>query len=325
MKPRWLLLAVSVICVLVLAPASALSQVAEVEVGCGTAVIDGTVDTAEWADAVPLRMNGLFADWLIAVSAEAPVARDRVGVRQVNDWDTEGWLYLMNDDRYLYVGATMDMGDEHPDWWVSSFRVGFTDESCGLPLMWVDDEYAAEWCSDEPEEGYFYAEEWVWDGDADTYGPAFLPAAEEDDWGGCDDWSFEPGVVAAMGRHSVEWEMRIDLESSHLNCVEPGAADCFRFYAAVEEAFCPAEEGDNCTEPDDNGAEWVGGWAEWPPFGYEGFYCPDAFGTICLNPCAVEEPEVVEEFVAEPGTIMLLGSGLMGLAGYATLRWRTRE
>jgi len=30
-------------------------------------------------------------------------------------------------------------------------------------------------------------------------------------------------------------------------------------------------------------------------------------------------------FVPEPGSVLLLGSGLLGLAGYGTLRWRTRE
>jgi hypothetical protein len=309
MKPRWLLLAVGVICLMVLAPAAALSQEGT-EIACGSAVIDGTVGTAEWADATVLPMKGYYYEAEDLGGIPSALGAGLAGqVQPANGEDAEGWLYLKNDEGKLYVGATMDIGDENPAYWGTSLTVGFTDEPCGDPGAWVDDEWEASGCADSPHEGWFSAWEEQDGATHETGGPDFLSMSQNQ--GVClqDD---AQGVVAKAGQHTVHYEMSIDLEGSELDCV--GSGDCFRFFVRQHEGYCPAGD-PACPDTD-----WIEGVVEWPQYEVGGGVppWPDVFGTICLNPCAVE-------FVPEPGTVLLLGSGLLSLAGYAGLRWRTRE
>jgi hypothetical protein len=272
MRPRWLLLGVSVVCLLLLFPAAVLSQGSRVDVGCGTAKTDGIKSPGEWDSATPVQM---YVEW-------------------VGEGDPPGIMYLMNDEERFYLGVYHHLQGASID-----PTCGTTHLLCDVhiedePLV-GDGQWAAPDCDPAPSEGMYSAYK--------GHGPLkFRPFMKG---GTCTDIADPPGVEwdASFGSAFFEWAFH--LTDSELDAVGPGQCFTMRVYceAAGTEAGCIIDHG--------VGSKWPDMRAQFDPVG---------FGKVCLNPCEAEE-----EFVPEPGSILLLGSGLAGLAGYATLRWRTRE
>ena len=307
MRPRWLLLGVSVLCLLVLFPAAALSQGRTVDAGCGTATIDGYVGGSEWANAGTLPLYE--QDLLDAPASPTGLHLGGADASQLR----LGTAYFMNDGSFLYLGAILNDPNRQvpndPDDFEVTMMFAFEDEPANDPDSWVDCTWEAESCRRPEDEGVLYAE---------TNSEANFAQVTDSLWFGhfaaphenCFD---EPpftgvtyrGLPQGGGAHA---EMRLNLATSPINNPDPAAGDCFdlRWLGTILTA-----RGEELYRS--IGAGWPIEPVDMEPYTGE---CT----ILCLNPCEVEE-----EFVPEAGTVILLGSGLVGLAGYAGLRWRTRD
>ena len=268
-----------------------------------------------WTDDPP-TLNGAFGpgEWANATKVDlypyeygheaAPLGGKARGLalgEDVSPQQVSGWARFMNDNRYLYLAVSLDIGAPggDPDYWSSKLFFAFEDE----PIM-GDGLWAANLCSQNPDEGGFGSVSDHYPGT--DYDYDYFAPASEDDW--CFPWQYgPPGYARALGWGSTNFEVRFDLQTSALD-VAPG--DCFNaaIILRTEELYFDEQWG--------GGAEavWPAGLLEEdqePDF-------PEGLVQVCLA-----APE--EEFVPEPGTIALLGTGLAGLGGYATLRWRSRR
>lgn len=290
--------------ILVALPAAVLAQ-GGVEAGWTDSppTLDGARAAGEWAAAtrVALTTEGgsVATDFALPELDPLGLLPDAAMEGEVSPSQATGWLYLMNDARNLYLAVTLDLGAPAgwPDAAKTRWLLLFEDEPVIGDGLW-----AADLCAENSDEGYFESDH-AHTPQAQADADGFTSYAEE---GPCIGVIDPPGYQRAIGYGPLTIETRIHLSNSALQSV-PG--ECVNLGLLLKGIEMHGE------------GQWGGtGW--WPAglYGAGITEFPDALAEVCL----AEEP-AEEEFVPELGSLALLGSGLIGLAGYAGLRFRSRR
>ena len=166
----------------------------------------------------------------------------------------------------------------------------------------------------------------------------------EGNWWGCDGGPEAAGCdpICQDDSVAVDYTPWIDtITPSGPAAVMAGssAAVTFQFSDSAKTVFLGEGPGDLHGDPTfvvttDNGTVTDPGFINAPNGVLEVTLVPQTEGTATVTvvgPCGLDEHIVLgvqaaaADFVPEPGSVVLLASGLVGLAGYATLRWRSRQ